>query len=298
MSDGQVDLSCFDFIKSGDDEESREEVLKRHLQEEEQLRGEAKAKKKTIDKNNKAVRRACEAEFVEALEQMAARHAEALGGAEDTAGADAMAALAVSETKQSKGAKRRQKKEQEEREREQRMADQKAGAGPSQREIEIMNLEQQLQPLGRQIAEIPADGHCLFRAVAHQLMQHGSKSVEEDYAGCRRLAAAYMRSHPSDFLPYIAADATDMGTYTHKVESSNEWGGAPHPRRTRTAPAPHPHAAPTLHPRRTHAAPTPSPRRPRTNLAPPPHRPRPRAAPAPRLRRVLSASLVALCPST
>ena len=43
--------------------------LKKHLQEGEQLRVEAKAKKKAIDKSDKPARRACEAEFAEALEQ-------------------------------------------------------------------------------------------------------------------------------------------------------------------------------------------------------------------------------------
>ena len=88
-SDGEgPDLSCFDFANSGDEQESREDVLKKHLQEEEQLRVEAKAKKKAIDKSDKPARRACEAEFAEALEQLAARHAKELGGVED-----AMAAL-------------------------------------------------------------------------------------------------------------------------------------------------------------------------------------------------------------
>ena len=247
MADDGPDLSCFDFASSGDDEESREDVLKRHMQEEEQLRAEAKAKKKAIEKSDKPARRACEAELAEALDQLAARHAKELGGVEDAAGAEAMAALAVSEAKQGKSAKRRQKREQEEREREQRMADEKAGAGPSQRELEMAQLEQQLQPLGRQIVEIPADGHCLYRSVAQQLMQHGPEGVEEDYSGCRRLAAAYIRSHPGDFLPYIAAEGMDMGTYTQQVEGSSEWGGAPRaaprPRRARAAPARRTHAA-------------------------------------------------------
>ena len=88
MADDGPDLSCFDFANSGDEQESREDVLKKHLQEEEQLRVEAKAKKKAIDKSDKPARRACEAEFAEALEQLAARHAKELGGVED-----AMAAL-------------------------------------------------------------------------------------------------------------------------------------------------------------------------------------------------------------
>ena len=222
--DDGPDLSCFDFADSGDEQESREDLLKRHKEEVQQLRAEAKARKKAIDKADKAARAACEDEFTEALQEMEARHAKELGGG-DAAAAESMAALAVSESKQSKGAKRRQKKEQEEREREQRIADEKAGAGPSQREVEMEELERQLKPLGRRIVDIQADGHCLYRAVAHQLQQHGD-GMDDDYVGCRRLAAGYMRSHPSDFLPFVAAEGTDLGAYTQKVESSNEWGGA------------------------------------------------------------------------
>ena len=249
MADDGPDLSCFDFASSGDEQETREDVLKKHREEEEQLRAEAKAKKKAIDKSDKPARRACEAELAEVLEQLAARHAKELAGFEDAAGAEAMAALAISEAKQGKSAKRRQKREQEEREREQRIADEKAGVGPSQRELEMAQLEQQLLPLGRSIAEIPADGHCLYRAVAQQLMQHGSEGVEEDYSACRRLAAAYMRSHPGDFLPYIAAEGKDMATYTQQVEGSSEWGGAPRA-------APRPHAAPARRARTPLASPS------------------------------------------
>ena len=89
MADDGPDLSCFDFANSGDEQESREDVLKKHLQEEEQLRAEAKAKKKAIGKSDKPARRACEAEFAEALEQLAARHAKELGGVEDAMAARA-----------------------------------------------------------------------------------------------------------------------------------------------------------------------------------------------------------------
>ena len=80
MADDGPDLSCFDFASSGDEQETREDVLKKHREEEEQLRAEAKAKKKAIDKSDKPARRACEAELAEALEQLAARHAKELAG--------------------------------------------------------------------------------------------------------------------------------------------------------------------------------------------------------------------------
>ena len=114
------DLACFDFASSGDEQETREDVLKKHLQEEEELRAAAKAKKKAIDKSDKPARRACEAEFAEALERLAARHAKELE--------DAMAALAGPELSsrkdrgKGKAAQRAAKKAEEEAQRERRIA--------------------------------------------------------------------------------------------------------------------------------------------------------------------------------
>ena len=125
------DLSCFDFASSGDEQESREDMQKKHLQEEEQLRAAAKAKKKAIDKSDKPARRACEAEFAEALEQLAARHAKELE--------DAMAALAgpdLSSRKdrgKGKAAQRAAKKAEEEAQRERRIALAKAEPASSMR---------------------------------------------------------------------------------------------------------------------------------------------------------------------
>ena len=48
--DDGPDLSCFDFADSGDEQESREDLLKRHKEEVQQLRADAKARKKAIDK--------------------------------------------------------------------------------------------------------------------------------------------------------------------------------------------------------------------------------------------------------
>ena len=172
MSDGEgPDLSCFDFgDNSGDDEaapaeETAAQMAKRHRQEEQALRTEAKAKVRGIAKGDRAGRAAADAELEAALAQLAARHAAEAGGGGDEAAAAALAQLAVSAPaapKLSKAEKRRQKQEQEERERAQRIADEKAGAGPSQRDVELEQISAQLAPLGLAVAEVAADGHCLY----------------------------------------------------------------------------------------------------------------------------------------
>jgi len=234
QEDDGPDLSCFDF---GDDDgepeakqETREQTLKKHRQEEQQLRTEAKAKKHSIAKADRAARAAADAELEAALREMQARHAAELG---DTGGAAAaMAELSVSAgSKPSKQNKRRQKKENEEREREKRMADEKAGAGPSAREVELERLSAVLSPLGLAVHEIAADGHSLYRSLAHQLQATGETHL--DFQACRKTAADYIRSHPQDFLPYLLAESSDdslppdelISLYCATVESSSEWGG-------------------------------------------------------------------------
>jgi len=114
-----------------------------------------------------------------------------------------------------------QKAEEEERAREKRIADHHAGAGPSEREIELGKLEALLTPLGMQLQDIPADGHCLYRSLAHQL-QAGGEPVE--FQQCRKDIASHMRAHPNDFAPYLE-DCADLSAYCETVEHSNEWGG-------------------------------------------------------------------------
>eukprot|EP00966_Prymnesium_polylepis_P282828 6535048-Prymnesium_polylepis.1 len=79
--DDGPDLSCFDFGDDSDGgkaEESREVVLKRHRQEEQQLRTEAKARKHAIHKADKAARAEADAALEAALEEMRQRHAREL----------------------------------------------------------------------------------------------------------------------------------------------------------------------------------------------------------------------------
>ena len=44
-----------------------------------------------------------------------------------------------------------------------------------------------------------ADGHCLYRAVGTQL----SSGEANDYWAVRTKAAAFMRTHPDQFLPFL-----------------------------------------------------------------------------------------------
>jgi len=70
------------------------------------------------------------------------------------------------ERKQEKARRKREKAREKERERELQIEKENAEAGPSARQIELEQIQQQLAPLGLEIAEIPSDGNCLYRAIS------------------------------------------------------------------------------------------------------------------------------------
>ena len=70
------------------------------------------------------------------------------------------------ERKQSKARRKREKAKEKERERELEIERENAEAGPSLRQIEVEQIQNQIAPLGLQIAEVASDGNCLYRAVA------------------------------------------------------------------------------------------------------------------------------------
>ena len=132
-----------------------------------------------------------------------------------------------------KAMKRRLKKEAEERERDARIEEEKANAGPSEREDEEKILRSRLQPLGHAIAEIKADGHCMYRSVEHQLAIRGDGgAVATDHVSLRRMTADRMRADEWDYRPFSeefaeASAAADEGWAKHcdDVEKTAAWGG-------------------------------------------------------------------------
>lgn len=91
--------------------------------------------------------------------------------------------------------------------------------------------------------QINPDGHCLFSAVADQLVLLGLiLPAEATYANLRIAAANYIHSHPDDFLPFLpssggedGAGALDAGmmnragfdSYCTSIRDTAVWGGEP-----------------------------------------------------------------------
>lgn len=137
--------------------------------------------------------------------------------------------------KTSKAKQRRDKRAQQEAEREQRIQAEQSDI-TSDRMIENEKLERKLKPLGLIVNDIKPDGHCLYRAVEDQLAFLSGGTSPYTYQELRTMAAAYMKKHASDFLPFFLSEnlvegdsdespAQKFENYCNEVESTAIWGG-------------------------------------------------------------------------
>uniref|UniRef100_A0A7N0ZQS6 OTU domain-containing protein n=1 Tax=Kalanchoe fedtschenkoi TaxID=63787 RepID=A0A7N0ZQS6_KALFE len=134
-----------------------------------------------------------------------------------------------------KSVKRREKRAQEEAARERRILEEKSST-VSDNAIEYQLLEKKLEPLKLTVNEIKPDGHCMYRAVEHQLAQISGGSSPYTFQELREMVAGYMRKHASNFLPFFLSEneveaesesmiAQKFETYCKEVESTAVWGG-------------------------------------------------------------------------
>lgn len=130
--------------------------------------------------------------------------------------------------KQSKAQKRRDKAAKKVAERDARVAEEQADMGESAKITEEKSLNDKLAPLGLRVHDIKADGHCLYRALDHQL--NGSMDNSESYKILRRTAADYLRDKKEDFLPFFVDESGNepdeaYSIHCDNVENTAEWGG-------------------------------------------------------------------------
>ncbi|XVE77670.1 hypothetical protein DITRI_Ditri13aG0080800 [Diplodiscus trichospermus] len=235
-------------------QETCDEMLSRHRKEILQLQNKEIELKKAAAKGSKAEQKAKKKQVEEEISRLSAKlkekHAEELAslGYSNSNGNDksnidnlvkAIAGVSVGHQRDhpnpSKGAKRREKRAQQETAREQRIQEEQ-GNIVSDRMIEDEKLKRKLEPLGFTINEIKPDGHCLYRAVEDQLALLSGGSSPYAYQELREMAAAYMRKHASDFLPFFLSENTIDGdsddsvaerfeNYCKEVASTAAWGG-------------------------------------------------------------------------
>ncbi|KAG6036892.1 hypothetical protein E4U19_002910 [Claviceps sp. Clav32 group G5] len=103
------------------------------------------------------------------------------------------------------------------------------------RALERTSLAKAFEEHGLVEREIAPDGHCLFAAVADQLLMRGvvadlggggdgggSSTKDPPYRLVRRAAAKYMAEHGEQFEGFLEED---LGVYVARVRDTAEWGG-------------------------------------------------------------------------
>ncbi|KAH7283689.1 hypothetical protein KP509_34G019600 [Ceratopteris richardii] len=225
--------------------ETRTDVLARHQREKKELQNRELALKKAAARGSKAEQKAkkkqVEEEIAKLQLKMQSRHAKELAEFPNVNDSDVDSitralngGLTVGGTshvqKPTKAQRRRDKKAQQEVEREQKILEEQANI-VSDRVLENQLLERKLRPLGFTLKEIKSDGHCLYRAVEDQLALYPHVCQQSTFQELREVAASYMRSHPEDFIPFIASEDDSEGNqdrferYCHEVEATASWGG-------------------------------------------------------------------------
>lgn len=112
---------------------------------------------------------------------------------------------------------------------------------PNLKEEERVKMVTEFRRRGLTEREVPANGHCMYLAVADQMAQLGlglnpqidvsstQRSEEaqaglpqDDYKTVRHAAAAYMSKNVDSFVPFLEEP---LEKYLHKVKDTGEWGG-------------------------------------------------------------------------
>ncbi|KAJ0246392.1 OVARIAN TUMOR DOMAIN-containing deubiquitinating enzyme 5 [Hirschfeldia incana] len=244
--------------------ETVDEMLARHRQEIKQLQNKETELKKAAAKGSKAEQKAKKKQVEEDISKLSTKLKEkqlkelASQGFSSSSSSSNISKAETSEKKgdidtlvraiagvsvtaqqehskpPSKSVKRREKRAKEEAEREQRIKEEQSNV-TSDRMVENKKLEKKLKPLGLTVSEIKPDGHCLYRAVENQLANLSGGASPYTYQKLREMAAAYMREHKTDFIPFFLSETEGDSNgrsaeerfekYCREVESTAAWGG-------------------------------------------------------------------------
>ncbi|ORX48581.1 OTU-domain-containing protein [Hesseltinella vesiculosa] len=269
LADQQLEQAAADTVPTptpmppcgASDKETLDHILARHRDEERELNNKIIALRKTIPKNNKAKKRDINNKISDMEYDLRQRqeddirrfHVKQSGGdpdlhsnadSDDGISMDVLNRLTIEEEpvapssspanpdhrkkKLNKAKLKKEKRAQEmERLREQAALDAENIVDMGQ--IESDCIKELLIPMKLKLQEITADGHCLYNAVAAQLLQRYQEQTTHD--ALRKETADYMRKHPDDFLPYLYKDSGDMYTpddfeiYCRDIETTARWGG-------------------------------------------------------------------------
>ncbi|KAI0566588.1 OTU-like cysteine protease [Gracilaria domingensis] len=130
---------------------------------------------------------------------------------------------------ESKAARRRRRKAEKDAEAQRRIAEEKANMGPTPKQLELKAIEAQLSSQNLRIHSIPADGHCLYSAIAHQLETTNFLSeIPASVEGLREATSNYLMEHKKEYAPFIdevGGDEEKLARYCEQIRNEPVWGG-------------------------------------------------------------------------
>mmetsp|Transcript_1010 Transcript_1010/g.1081 ORF Transcript_1010/g.1081 Transcript_1010/m.1081 type:complete len:286 (-) Transcript_1010:248-1105(-) len=220
-------------------QQKKEELLRKHKAERKELRKQCN---EALNGTKGEERQAAEAKNDQLREDQKARHEEELAklmesltvdaeGKEGSSEEQKLAAMGGGTLKSrvTKAQKRREKKKAQEEIREQEKAEAKKNAGPSAKDIETEKIAKKLLGKNLVIKDISSDGHCMYRAIADQLAQHGNSSLASSKAPhmlLRSMCVSYMKENRHMFEPFmILENGETFESYCTKMRNTSAWGG-------------------------------------------------------------------------
>ncbi|KAM9307817.1 deubiquitinase OTUD6B isoform 3-T3 [Gastrophryne carolinensis] len=211
-------------------------LARQHKREKKELQAKIQSMKNAVPKNDKKRRKQLmedvaklEAELEEKHSKELATLTEVNSVANGVTNLNLGAEVSTQQPRVSKAQKRREKKAALEKERDERIAEAEVENLSGARHLENQKLTQILSERLLQIKHIPSDGHCMYRAIEHQLKYREASAT---LSSLRQQTADYMQSHAEDFLPFLTNPTTgDMYTleefekYCSETANTPAWGG-------------------------------------------------------------------------
>ncbi|KAM8967376.1 deubiquitinase OTUD6B isoform 2-T2 [Pelodytes ibericus] len=226
------------------DESSGEAALvKQQRKEKKELQAKIQSMKTSVPKNDKKRRKQLTEEIAKLESEMDERHKQELedfaknqcgpsqvenvvNGVSDL---DLESTVSVQQPRVSKAQKRRERKAALEKERDERIAEAEIENLSGVRHLENQKLTHILAERQLQIKQIPSDGHCMYRAIEHQLKERDNGLT---LSNLRSQTANYIRNHAEDFIPFLTNATTgelysreEFEKYCAEIASTPAWGG-------------------------------------------------------------------------
>ncbi|KAG8539639.1 hypothetical protein GDO81_020603 [Engystomops pustulosus] len=194
-------------------------LLGQHRREKKELQAKIQSMKNSVPKNDKKRRKQLNEDVAKLESELEERHklellslsqkqstdTEVNSIGNGVATLDLGDEVPVQQMRVSKAQKRREKKAALEKERDERIAEAEIENLSGARHVESQKLSLILSQRQLQIRHIPSDGHCMYRAIEHQLKERNNNVT---LTSLRHQTADYMQSHADDFLPFLTNSTT------------------------------------------------------------------------------------------